>query len=90
VRPFGPGWAVIREKVGVLPKDTEGTSENIPMALLGWVAGCASIWSSLFTVGNFLYGRNGYGFALLAVFMVSTAVLLHVVNKLWVGNGSRG
>ncbi len=90
VRPFGPGWAVIREKVGVLPKETEGTSENIPMALLGWVAGCASIWSSLFTVGNFLYGRNGYGFALLAVFVVSTAVLLHVVNRLWVSNGSRG
>ena len=30
----------------------------------------SSIWSALFTVGNFLYGRNGYAGILLAVFLV--------------------
>jgi SSS family solute:Na+ symporter len=55
----------------------------MPLALIGWVAGCAMIWSSLFTVGNFLYGRYGYAFALLGIFLISGTVVLRVVNKLW-------
>src|SRR5215211_1116048 len=41
VRPFGPGWTEIRESAGTLSADRD--PENIPMALLGWVAGCAAI-----------------------------------------------
>ena len=26
-------------------------------ATIGWIAGCLTIWSSLFAIGNFLYGR---------------------------------
>lgn len=83
VRPFGPGWEMIRKEAGITQTAKEITGENIPMALLGWVAGCAVIWSSLFTVGNFLYGRSGYGYALLGVFLVSGGVLLYVINRLW-------
>ncbi len=53
------------------------------MALLGWVAGCTAIWSALFTVGNFLYGRTSEALFLLAVFAVSGFVLLRVVQRLW-------
>jgi hypothetical protein len=59
------------------------TRENIPLALVGWVAGCTMIWSALFTVGNFLYGRLGYALGLFAVFAVSGAVLLRVINRVW-------
>ena len=38
---------------------------------------------SLFTVGNFLYGRMGLALLLLAVFIVSGLVLLYVINQLW-------
>jgi solute:Na+ symporter, SSS family len=55
----------------------------MPLALIGWVAGCAMIWSSLFTIGNFLYGRYGYALALLGIFLISGTVVLRVVNKLW-------
>jgi 1,4-dihydroxy-2-naphthoate octaprenyltransferase len=41
------------------------------------------IWSALFTVGNFLYGRIGYGAALAGVFVASGLVLLRVVTRLW-------
>ncbi|HTX35051.1 MAG TPA: hypothetical protein VME43_08515 [Bryobacteraceae bacterium] len=41
------------------------------------------IWAALFTVGNFLYGRLDYGFGLLAVFVVSAAVLIGVIRRLW-------
>ena len=42
-----------------------------------------SIWSSLFAVGNFLYGRTEYALGLLAVFVVSGLVLLSVIRRLW-------
>jgi Na+/proline symporter len=83
VRPFGPGWKHVREEAGLLPREPAAARENIPMGLLGWVAGCATIWSALFTVGNFLYGRTGYALMLLAVFIVSGSLLVYVMNRLW-------
>ena len=82
VHPAGPGWNAIRREAGISEEAVE-RADNIPLALLGWVAGCTMIWSSLFTVGNFLYGRTGYGLVLLLVFAVSGAVLLWVVSRLW-------
>jgi solute:Na+ symporter, SSS family len=87
VRPFGPGWRRIREAAGVTDREAAATRENIPLALLGWSAGCAVIWSSLFTVGNLLYGRHSLAAVLFGVFVVSGLVLLWVINRLW-GNGS--
>jgi len=83
VRPFGPGWKRIREEAGISEQETAATHENIPLALLGWSAGCTAIWSSLFTVGNFLYGRLGLALALLGVFIASGLVLIYVMNQLW-------
>jgi Na+/proline symporter len=89
VRPFGPGWAVIRARAGALPADA-GAGENIPMALLGWFAGCTAIWSSLFAVGNFLYGRTGLALVLTAVFAASAVVVIIIVKRLWTGSGDAG
>ena len=87
VRPFGPGWARIRAEAGPLEAEDEHTRENIPMALLGWFAGCTAIWSSLFAVGNFLYGRTGYALGLTIVFAVSGLVVILIVRALWTGAG---
>ncbi len=83
VRPFGPGWRRIREAAGISEAEAARTRENIPLALLGWFAGCVVIWSSLFTVGSFLYGRIAHGVALSAVFVVSGLALLGVIRRLW-------
>ncbi|KXK03373.1 MAG: Na+/solute symporter [Acidobacteria bacterium OLB17] len=83
VHPAGPGWEVIRKEAGVSKETARENGDNIPMALLGWVSGCAMIWSALFSLGNFLYGRLDYGFGLLVVFIVSSVVLLRVVSRLW-------
>jgi hypothetical protein len=88
VRPFGPGWAPVRARAGALPAD-EHAAENIPMALLGWFAGCTAIWSSLFAVGNFLYGRTGMAWLLTAVFAVSGLVVIKIVARLWTAGGDR-
>ncbi|HPO13288.1 MAG TPA: Na+:solute symporter [Candidatus Hydrogenedentes bacterium] len=85
VRPFGPGWRMIREEAGITEEEAAATHENIPLALLGWSAGCIMIWSSLFTVGNLLYGRYLYTAVLLGVFIISGAAVLYVVNQLWTG-----
>jgi len=81
----GPGWAPIRDRAGVLPLD-EHERENIPMALLGWVAGCTAIWSALFAVGNFLYGRIGMALLLTGIFAVSGLIVIRIVSRLWTGS----
>ena len=88
VRPAGLGWKRVRQEAG-LPQSAAASGDNIPLALLGWTSGCAAIWSSLFTVGNFLYGRIGYGIALLVVFLFSGSILIWVVNQLWSSGPTR-
>ena len=87
VKPFGPGWRRFRDTEGFAATETE-TGDNIPLALVGWVSGCATIWSSLFAVGNFLYGRAGYAAVCCAVFAVSGFVLVRVVRRLWQAKGA--
>ncbi|MBP6003425.1 MAG: Na+:solute symporter [Pyrinomonadaceae bacterium] len=83
VRPAGPGWSVIRREAGISIEEARRTGDNLPLALLGWVVGCTTIWSALFTIGNFLYGRMTYAFVLLGVFLVSGSILVWLVNRLW-------
>jgi Na+/proline symporter len=58
-------------------------SDHMPMATLGWISGCLVIWSSLFAIGNFLYGRMAFAWEMTAVFVVSGVALLWVINHLW-------
>jgi Na+/proline symporter len=85
VRPAGPGWRPVQAASGLTPEQVAATGDNIPMALVGWVSGCTAIWSALFTVGNFLYGREAAAWMLLAVFGVSSLVLVRIVQRLWTG-----
>ena len=87
VKPAGPGWTAIRAAAGV--SDEEVATENRSgAAFVGWIAGCAVIWSSLFAIGNFLYSsgdpaRLRLAWMLTAGFVVSGYVLLKVTRQLW-------
>jgi len=85
VHPFGPGWRRVRALAGIPEAEAAEWSqhENIPLSLLGWSTGCVLIWSALFMVGNFLYGRIGYAVTLLAILVVSAVILIRVINRLW-------
>jgi solute:Na+ symporter, SSS family len=83
VYPAGPGWTRIRVEAGVSVAEAARHSDSLGKATLGWIAGCLTIWSSLFATGEFLYGRTHTALALTAVFVVSAAVLSYVVNTLW-------
>jgi Na+/proline symporter len=89
VRPFGPGWTAIREEASVSFEEARATGQNIPLGLLGWVSGCTTIWSALFSVGNFLYGRMNYALVLFGVFVVSGLVLVYVMNRYWSSGGGQ-
>ena len=87
VKPAGPGWTDIRAEAGI--SDAEIAQENrIGSAFIGWIAGCALIWGSLFAIGNFLYAsgdpkRLTMAWVLTAVTLVSGTVLLKVTQQLW-------
>jgi hypothetical protein len=85
VHPLGPGWRPIRIAAGVTRAEAAAYAghDNVPLALLGWVTGSLMIWSSLFTVGNFLYGRMNYALALAAVAVASGSTVIWVVRRLW-------
>jgi SSS family solute:Na+ symporter len=87
VQPAGPGWTGIRAEAGI--SDAEIAQENrVGSAFVGWIAGCALIWGSLFAIGNFLYAsgdpqRLTMAWVLTAVTLVSGYVLLKTTQQLW-------
>ncbi len=83
VHPAGPGWTKIRLEAGVSESEAALHGDHMGMATLGWICGCLAIWSSLFTIGNCLYGRWNLALPLFGVFLVSALVLIYVVNTLW-------
>ena len=88
VHPSGPGWEPIRAAAGVTPAEAALHSDHLGKATLGWIAGCLTIWSSLLGTGEFLYGRTQPALMLMAVFVVSGAVLIYVMNTLWAPSSS--
>ena len=83
VHPAGPGWTKVRQEAGVSESEAALHGDHMGMATMGWISGCVVIWSSLFAIGNFLYGRLQSAFILTAVFVVSGLVLLWVITHLW-------
>jgi Na+/proline symporter len=86
-RPIGPGWEPVRRAAGVSIDRDAATHDSIPRGMLGWVAGCATIWSGLFAIGNYLYGRWPQTLFLAAVFVVSASALAWTMRQLWPASG---
>src|SRR3954466_9361850 len=82
VRPAGPGWRAVRERMGLGP-----SPDSLADSLLGWVLGVAFIYAALFGSGSLLYGRWAQGFVWLAVFRVSGGGLFRLLPRLWSGSG---
>jgi hypothetical protein len=83
VQPAGPGWDAIRREAGMPESTVKESGDHMGLATLGWVSGCAMIWSSLFAIGKFLYGEMTMAWILTAIFVLSGLVLLGVIRKLW-------
>ena len=83
VHPAGPGWERIRRAAGISVAAARASEDHIPLALLGWVSGCAMIWSAPFAIGNCLYGRATTAVLLFVVFLLSGSVVIYAFNRLW-------
>ncbi len=81
VRPSGPGWGPVRASLGV--RADEAIGDPLPLALVGWVLGCMLVWSSLFAIGQALYGEWALAAWLTATAVVSGTALALLSRRLW-------
>jgi Na+/proline symporter len=82
VRPAGPGWRSVRAEAGVT-----AAPDSLPQAMLGWVMGCAFVYSALFGVGSALYGHTPQALVFAVVFVISGVGLLRLLPRMWAGSG---
>ena len=85
-RPGGPGWAkVIREAEAdgdMIDEENEGKPWEMPIQILLVFIGCVVIYSSLFSIGNYLYGNTLMATSLLIVAILGTIFLFKSFGKL--------
>ncbi len=85
-RPGGPGWRKVVESAindgDIINEKELGKSWEMPIQILCVFIGCIVIYSSLFAIGNFVYGNPLWGTGLLAVAAAGTVFLFKSFNKL--------
>ncbi|MDX9853061.1 MAG: sodium:solute symporter family protein [Tenuifilaceae bacterium] len=81
--PGGPGWKKVANEVAQESdgKLVKGTWE-MPVQLLCVFVGSMVIYSSLFAIGSFVYGRNMAGLILLGMAAAGTIILFKLFGKL--------
>ena len=84
----GPGW---KKVVADAKADGEDIDEKnaigdwkLPVQILCVFLGCVAIYSSLFSVGNFVYGNKAWGFILIGVTAAATFALFKCFGKIGV------
>ena len=83
VQPGGPGWKKVVDEAAAEGEDIAiGKGWDVPIGIVCMMLGCLAVWGALFGVGSLLYGRIGFGIALLVAAGVSTAGVLILVNRL--------
>ncbi len=82
-RPGGPGWKRIvkDDRSGELGTDTEG-SWSVPSGILAMLVGSVFIYSSMFSVGYWIYGRWTAAILLSLLSLAMGAVLLLLWKKI--------
>jgi len=84
VHPGGPGWARVieeAEKQEIIFSE-EKKAWDLPLSLLSVALGTLGIYSALFSVGNFIYGKWMLGFILLTICIGSSLLVIRLWNKL--------
>lgn len=76
-RPGGPGWRRVLERAAADGQPVVGTGDGwvVPQGILAMVAGCFAVYSALFAIGYWIYGRYAAA-AVLTLIAVAGAVYL--------------
>jgi solute:Na+ symporter, SSS family len=75
VKPGGIGWRHVVERAAADGEPIEMSATHIPLALTCIVAGCLSIYGTLFATGFFLYGDIAKGTALTVATLIAALFL---------------
>ncbi len=81
VRPAGPGWRSVRMETGLPP-----SPDSLPQAFIAWLFGCLMVYGALFGVGSLIFGNSGIAIFWIGTFIISTAILLRIVPRMWSGS----
>jgi SSS family solute:Na+ symporter len=85
-RPGGPGWQKVvgeaRADGDMIDEADRGTPWEMPAQVLMVFIGCVSIYSSLFSIGNYLYGRPLVGTVMALVAVGGTYALFRLFGRL--------
>ncbi len=82
VKPGGPGWSAVLSRAAAEGEDLDDgvIGWSVPLGLVCMMAGCVTVYSTLFAVGQWIYGQYVWG-TLLTVLAVVAAIFLMVVWK---------
>jgi Na+/proline symporter len=69
VRPGGPGWAAVSDRLGYGRESIPGGA----LAWTNWLAGVVAVYSTLFGIGKLIFGDLALGFGLLMIAAVAFA-----------------
>lgn len=69
VRPGGPGWATVSERIGFGRESIPGGA----LAWTNWIAGIVAVYSSLFGIGKLVLGDVVQGLVMLVIAVVAFA-----------------
>ncbi len=81
VKPGGPGWRKVVENArkDEEPVESEEESWDVPQGILCMVLGCFGVYSALFAVGYWIYGKN----VLASLLSMSAVVSGFFLMKMW-------
>lgn len=82
-KPGGPGWKTFLRRMNMDDTEIESEKWSVPVGLLCMSLGCISIYSCLFSIGNFLYGNNLIGLLLLMLSIVSGYIITRFWNRIF-------
>lgn len=84
--PGGPGWKKViqdaKEDGEIIDEKDKGKAWEMPIQILCVFIGCVTIYSSLFSIGSFVYGEMLQGGILLACAIIGTFILFKMFGKL--------
>ncbi len=80
VHPGGPGWATVVRRAEAEGRPLPGSDEpwTVPQGILAMLAGSFAVYSALFAIGYWIYGRTLLAAVLTTVALVSSVYLVRV------------
>ena len=84
IRPGGPGWKHITEQIGKeeMESSPDTSAWKVPLELLATVIGCITVFSALFAVGYWIYGKSAWAMTLTVASISGVVVLFRIWNSL--------